>query len=98
MILLKQICNKIIRNRKYNTGYLFSYHYYSYITLLFTFIILNNYIEFVQPCRWAIYFGKKRMNAAGLFTDPDHGLVEQSYLPPFLLYIDLDSLCVHRDL
>ena len=84
MILLKQICNKIIpRNRKYNTGYLYSYHY-SCITLLFTFIILNNYIEFVQPCRWAIYFGKKRMNAAGLFTDPDHGLVEQSYLPPFL--------------
>ncbi len=35
-------------------------------------------------CRWAIYFGKKKKDAACLFTDPDHGLVEQSYLPPFL--------------
>ena len=30
------------------------------------------------------YFGKKKKDAACLFTDPDHGLVEQSYLPPFL--------------
>ena len=28
--------------------------------------------------------GRRRKDAACLFTDPDHGLVEQSYLPPFL--------------
>ena len=36
-----------------------------------------------SSCRWAIYFGKKKKGRC-IFTDPDHGLVEQSYLPPFL--------------